>query len=248
MAIYICSDIHGQYGLYRKMLEDIGLTDSDVLYVLGDSIDRGPESVPLLQDILSAKNVALLLGNHELMMYDYYVRYSISGASWMLQGNGGRDTDKAFMRLPDAEREKILHAVEGLLLQAEVTVEGTTFLLSHSSFLHDRGTVYFRDAGEQEAFRVVWYSPWRMWEYEPPEAYAADGRVHVIGHVPVQRFMTDGEPVAYVDPKHRIVNIDLGCAMIGDRRSRTRGRLCCMCLDRFVAGDREHAFRYYTSD
>ena len=72
MNIYACSDIHGQYGLFQKMLKDIRFSDDDLLYIVGDVIDRGPESIPMLLDIMSRDNIVCLLGNHELMMYTNY--------------------------------------------------------------------------------------------------------------------------------------------------------------------------------
>ena len=49
---YVMSDIHGQYGMYKKMLKKIHFTDDDHLYIIGDAIDRGLESIPLLLDIM----------------------------------------------------------------------------------------------------------------------------------------------------------------------------------------------------
>ena len=65
--IYVCSDIHGNYEKYRTLIEKISLRDEDTLYVLGDVIDRGPEGVRILQDMMTRPNVVPLLGNHELM-------------------------------------------------------------------------------------------------------------------------------------------------------------------------------------
>ena len=42
MAIYVTSDIHGEYDLFVRLLDIIKLQDQDTLYVLGDVVDRGP--------------------------------------------------------------------------------------------------------------------------------------------------------------------------------------------------------------
>ena len=39
--IYCMSDIHGRIDLFEKMLEKINLKKGDMLYIIGDSIDRG---------------------------------------------------------------------------------------------------------------------------------------------------------------------------------------------------------------
>ena len=68
--IYIMSDIHGGWNEYRDILEQIQFSDNDHLYMLGDAIDRGPDGIEVLLDIMARKNVTMLLGNHEKMMLD----------------------------------------------------------------------------------------------------------------------------------------------------------------------------------
>ena len=63
---YAISDIHGCFDKYRAMLAEIDFSPRDVLYVLGDVIDRGPEGIKILQDMMLRPNVFPLLGNHEL--------------------------------------------------------------------------------------------------------------------------------------------------------------------------------------
>ncbi|MBR1453348.1 MAG: metallophosphoesterase, partial [Lachnospiraceae bacterium] len=64
---YVMSDIHGQYDAFIKMLKKIKLKDSDILYVIGDVIDRGPNSIKTLLYIMEKDNIYLLAGNHEYM-------------------------------------------------------------------------------------------------------------------------------------------------------------------------------------
>ena len=54
---YVMSDLHGEYEKFLRMLEVIGFTDDDELYILGDVIDRGPESTALLADLSMRANV-----------------------------------------------------------------------------------------------------------------------------------------------------------------------------------------------
>ena len=65
--IYCMSDIHGNYDGYKKLLERVDFKNSDTLYVLGDVIDRGGQSIKLLQDMMARYNVIPILGNHEYM-------------------------------------------------------------------------------------------------------------------------------------------------------------------------------------
>ena len=60
--VYVMSDIHGEYDKYRRMLEKIRFSDNDILYILGDVVDRGPEPVKILLDMMKRPNVVPLLG------------------------------------------------------------------------------------------------------------------------------------------------------------------------------------------
>lgn len=67
---YATSDLHG-YPLdsFLRLLEKAGFSDSDVLYVLGDVIDRnGDGGIAMLRWMMSRPNVEFILGNHEAMM------------------------------------------------------------------------------------------------------------------------------------------------------------------------------------
>ena len=68
MSNYVISDIHGQYKSYKRMLRAIQLQPEDTLYVLGDVIDRGPDGIKILNDMMKRENVIMFMGNHELMI------------------------------------------------------------------------------------------------------------------------------------------------------------------------------------
>ena len=65
--IYCISNIHGDYIRYQTILKMINFSDSDTLYVLGDVIDHGAESMKILFDMMNRANVIPILGNHEYM-------------------------------------------------------------------------------------------------------------------------------------------------------------------------------------
>ena len=245
MAVYVCSDIHGHEDLYRKMLEKIGFSSEDTLYVLGDVIDRGPQSISMLQDMMKRENVICLLGNHELMMYTY-CRISREKDAWLLDCNGGLITKSEFSQLTIPKKKAVLDYLENMYLQVEVQAEGKKYLLSHSDFLAEMGTLRWKDVDYEDAFGVVWNSPWRFWEHVPLEKYASDGKWHIIGHVPVEMAgdqIRPGRPgEALIDEEHHLIDIDLGCARIGRfaEDGKRRG-LCCMNLSAYAKGE-EDAF------
>ena len=261
MSVYVCSDIHGLYDLYKAMLKKINLSDDDHLYILGDMVDRGPDGIRILQDAAARPNVTCLIGNHEFMMWNYLKRTTVfQGGIWLHPSNGGKETLSRFKELTPDDRKKILSFLGDLYLQVEIELEGRKFLLSHSSFLPDYGTVKWRDSGinKRQVSEVVWNSPWRHMEYADPESYQADGRFHIIGHVPVLALdanywpekRTPSMPHFYYDPEHRIANIDLGCAIIPRVRANRdaydgiflkAAALCVLNLTEFARGEDDPA-------
>ena len=62
------SDLHGQFVLLQLMLNKIQFTDEDELYILGDIMDRGPNSIDIYYFVKAMPNVHMIKGNHEIMM------------------------------------------------------------------------------------------------------------------------------------------------------------------------------------
>lgn len=69
---YVCSDIHGAYSLFIKLLAEINFGPNDSMIICGDVIDKGKDSVRLLKFVLEQPNITLIMGNHE---YDFVKRY-----------------------------------------------------------------------------------------------------------------------------------------------------------------------------
>ena len=91
--IYVLSDLHGHYNIFIKMLEKINFSDDDVLYILGDCCDRGPDSLKIYLYIQKFDNIHLIKGNHEIMMRDAFkVDDPASSQGRMWAQNGGNKT------------------------------------------------------------------------------------------------------------------------------------------------------------
>lgn len=69
---YVISDIHGEYELLISLLERIGFSAKDSLYVCGDIIDKGPESIRLAKFISKLENAYCIIGNHEYAFLKFY--------------------------------------------------------------------------------------------------------------------------------------------------------------------------------
>ncbi len=85
---YFISDIHGEYDLFICLLEKIKFSDSDNLFVLGDMIDKGNDSIQVLKELYCMQNAICILGNHEYDFLKYYrsiMRNATSGFDLILK-------------------------------------------------------------------------------------------------------------------------------------------------------------------
>ena len=77
---YAISDIHGMYGSYIEVVSK--LKPEDTLYIVGDVIDRGPNGIKIIMDIIEKQadtqnnpNIVFLCGNHEWEFYKNIERF-----------------------------------------------------------------------------------------------------------------------------------------------------------------------------
>ncbi|MCM3609766.1 fructose-bisphosphatase class III [Planococcus sp. MERTA32b] len=67
----VISDIHGELELFEELLQKAGYdADEDQLILLGDYVDRGPDSKGVLERVVELKKegAIVLSGNHDAMM------------------------------------------------------------------------------------------------------------------------------------------------------------------------------------
>ena len=110
---YVMSDIHGNYEAFKKMLREINFTDDDLLYIAGDLVDYGADSMELVCDISMRADVYSVVGDHDLealRMLSGFDKMSKSGAQpdaefmsamrdWV--NDGGAATLEGFRKLDE---------------------------------------------------------------------------------------------------------------------------------------------------
>jgi len=75
--LFAIGDIHGCFKpFYELVVDTIALKKDDRLILLGDYIDRGPQSKEVIDFIMDLKeagfSVTPLMGNHEAMLLESY--------------------------------------------------------------------------------------------------------------------------------------------------------------------------------
>ncbi|WP_289135681.1 metallophosphoesterase family protein [uncultured Brevibacillus sp.] len=206
MTTYFVSDIHGQYQAFQQALRNASFSPqrNDQLYVLGDMIDRGPESKEVLLDLLAMRQaypeqVVILKGNHEQMFEDWLLR---SGNSEnYLRFNGGDATIRSFLG-----NHLLRRAFIGSMPSEQAQEEARQFILSrYPELLSALSTlplyvelpanpqtgapaVLLVHAGIRPGIPLHQQSPEDLlWIREPFYLYYGGERPIVFGHTPVPK-------------------------------------------------------------
>lgn len=218
---YIISDIHGCYEEYREMLERIRFSDEDELYVLGDSMDRGPEPIRVIQDMMERPNVTYIFGNHDYVMVRILRKLAVEVTEdnwkdslsvndvleymyWVEDGGGV--TSRQFRALSRGEQQDILDYLEDALAYAVLEHEGKKYILVHG------GLDGFREDKDLDEYRLSEFIFCRM---DYTKRYFQDENTYVVtGHTPTLFIRPDGKSEIYQGNGH--IAIDCGC-VFGER-------------------------------
>ena len=250
MSTYIMSDIHGQYMSYVKMLKKIEFNDDDYLYILGDVIDRGPDGIRVIKDVMKRDNAELILGNHEFMLlnaleylrvreYNGRIKRTDDGLNplelWTHPCNGGEGTCLEFINLPKDEQDSIEAFLKSCSLIKRVKIAGRMCHLSHSYSLNKKfgRECKLAKASHKAAERIVWESVFdRLQDDEEEIAFAYPEDKYYVGHIFTQRLgrMDEkGHGLIYSSEDYRGIDItDVDCGMALNSRS---SRLGCICVE-----------------
>ena len=189
MATYVISDIHGEYQRLIKLLKKIDFNDSDMLYLLGDMIDRGNQSLKILQFAMQHQNIIALMGNHEYMAIQPLNWLSSNDISQLKNMSadltkdfvewlniGGQSTMKEFQALTHDEQENILQYLNELLPYKELTVSSQQFVLVHAGIDNFSKT---KDLAEYNIEELIFDKPSYYLKY-------FDDKYLVTGHTPTR--------------------------------------------------------------
>ena len=227
MSTYVISDIHGNYNAYMDMLKKIQFDDDDILYILGDILDRGPNPIQIILDVMKRPNVEVLAGNHCVMALEClsFLLKEITQESLVdldsemfgkllnWRQNGASTTLKEFLQCDKTTQRDILAFISELDVYDEIEVAGKTYILVHAGL----GNFSLeKQLWEYELNELVWDRP----DYE--KMYFSDKYV-ISGHTLTLAIESNSKPGYIYQANHHIV-IDCGSSFPG-------GRLACLRLE-----------------
>ena len=144
---YVIGDIHGNKEKYEQMLEKLSPKDTDAVFVLGDVIDVGDDSIAILQDMMYRANVYPVLGEHEYMAKKFLPLIAEKGSAekalcsldgeekellskWLTMKSEKTIAD--FLSLDEEGKEAVLDYLTEFAAYEELEEGGKTFVLAHA--------------------------------------------------------------------------------------------------------------------
>ena len=122
MPLYCIGDLQGCNAPFQRLLEKIDFSPSrDTLFLLGDLVNRGPDSLGVLRSLTALGDAAqCLLGNHDLHLL----------ALWQgVRKPGRKDTVQAVLQAPDS------HALLDWLRHRAMAMHREGWLMVHAGVL-----------------------------------------------------------------------------------------------------------------
>ena len=128
---YAFSDLHGIYNLWVQ-IRDFA-QPQDTLIFLGDAIDRGPDGIKIIQEMLDDQRVIFIKGNHEDMMINAWEN-PFDLPLW--KANGANKTRKDLMRIPHSARVELINKLKYQMRNSYIyhNTKGQRIFLTHSGF------------------------------------------------------------------------------------------------------------------
>lgn len=126
MALYLIGDVQGCDGALQHLLDTISFSPSrDTIYLLGDLVNRGPDSAGVLRRLMAyGQSAQCILGNHDLHLL---------AAAHGARKPGRKDTLEDVLNAPD--RAALLDWLRQQRLAIQLQHQGTEYLMVHAGVL-----------------------------------------------------------------------------------------------------------------
>ena len=226
MGYYACTDLHGQYELWFQI--KAYLKPDDVLYFLGDAIDRGKDGFKIMQEILARPNTTYIRGNHEDMMYNmleenlkanWNIRFSESATElWFY--NGAKPTWESIQNSSQEDYAKIMKQIEDMPILVKVTLNNRDLYLCHSGSNMSTIRTFIGKETLQTTTTMKYHRNLLIWDRKHinNKKWGGEDNEYIIhGHTPVN-YMFDahnkGEHIEKYCQNHKIC-LDLGAHIWG---------------------------------
>jgi len=217
--IYVCSDIHGQYNLFVKLLKAVKFGKDDVMYVGGDVVDKGPDGIRLLQLVKNTPNIHVIMGNHEYQFVKYY---------WALMSKSPSNFDEVLAKLQgyfDGDGHLLDWQTVDYLEGLPFFVETTNFVLVHSGVPVDANNNVI--APQYALPEQLLYDR----QFKDPSVLPNTPKCILYGHTPTSYLCNKPKILRYQRPNTTGDSIGDYYKIHLDVGAWYEGTMACLCID-----------------
>lgn len=220
--VFAVSDVHGNLDYLKGLLEKISFSPDDILILLGDLIEKGPQSIETLQYIMQlckTHTVHVLRGNCDRLLFDddlpneWLFRYRNSWGGNMIMNEFARRLNHPINSPDDVESLRKAAKREfpeefAFLMDMPIILESEHYIFVHGGI-----------PGEESLNHLTALKPWKCMKNDD---FLGQGHVFrskwcIVGHWPATLYR-ENWPCAnpLVSPAQQIVSIDGGCVIKRD--------------------------------
>lgn len=221
--ILAVSDIHGTPDYLKAVLDAAGFCRDDILFVLGDVLEKGDRSLETLRylmDLSATHTVHTLCGNCDDLVvgfvdgreelswgfFDYYLHHFGRRCTLVQMGMEAGLTEEECM-----DQERLRAAISGPFEEEFAFLRGLPTIIETPSLLFVHGGVPSAEGMEElEAWRCM-----KNDDFLSQDTHL--DRFCVVGHWPVTLYRKDypcSDPI--IDRERKIISIDGGCVLKAD--------------------------------
>ncbi len=195
---WIIGDIHGCLRELNMLLSEIPVNDK--LVFLGDYVDRGPDSMGVIDRLIQEKHRSyFLMGNHEDLMINYMKGET---NSWHLEINGGKETLDSYGLSLKSKFNDLPAAHQEFFDALEMYLDFDDFLAVHAGINSSRGIDPHKQSKTDLLWiRHLWLNHINDWK----------GKYVYFGHTPTIGIHATTAPVFYKNA----CAVDTGCVYGG---------------------------------
>ena len=236
--VFAVSDVHGNLPYLKGLLEKIAFSEDDVLILLGDLIEKGPENLNTLQFIINlckTHTVHVLQGNCDRLMFDGDI-----SDDWLFEyrhmwgRNMLMNELSARLELPIRCPEDISRLRRQIIKEFP---EEVAFLTSLPTILESEQYIFVHGGipGEDSLKDPSALKAWNCMKNDDfvSQGHHFRGKWCVVGHWPTSMYRErypSSEPM--ISPRQQILSVDGGCVIKKD------GQLNAVLLPEIPRADR----------
>jgi len=215
-------DVHGCLDSLSFLVDNLKLTEKDLIIFVGDYVDRGPNApgtIEYLMDLNEKQSCVFIRGNHDSMMLSWLGFYGMYGRYWLDECNGGQTTLKQY-KVSSIESKYASREIEPNeikeLVKAKISPSHVEFLMNTLMFF-EMDHAFYSHAGFETNY-------WLPYDNQGEEQYTWTregflGRGHT---KKLQKHVVHGHTInrpdyrPYYVEQHKQINLDSGCFKSGN--------------------------------